>query len=81
MVTARARAGYGARQWARGRPGRASAERFAASQRHQRRCPFEASSGAEEEGAPTRERRRRNCIDAARRPKACREQESVTRES
>ena len=32
MVTARARAGYGARRWARGRPGRASAERFAASQ-------------------------------------------------
>ena len=32
---ARARAGYGARRWAHGRPGRASAERFAALQRHQ----------------------------------------------
>ena len=33
---AHARAGYGARRWARGRPGRASAGRFAASQRLQR---------------------------------------------
>ena len=30
------RAGSGVRRWARGRPGRASAARFAASQRHQR---------------------------------------------
>jgi hypothetical protein len=49
---------------AAGRPGRASAERFTASQRHQRRCPFEASSGAERDGAPTRERRRRTPIFA-----------------
>ena len=50
---ARARAGYGARRWAHGRPGRASAERFAALQRHQEALSLRAPSGAEEEGLPT----------------------------
>ena len=40
---ARARAGYGARRWARGRPGRASAERFAASQPRMGLEGFEAT--------------------------------------
>ena len=57
MVTARA--GYGARRWAHGRPGRASAERFAALQRHQEALSLRSLFGGEEEGAPTRERRRR----------------------
>ena len=41
---ARARAGYGVRRWARGWPGRASAERFAASQRRTGLEGFEATS-------------------------------------
>ena len=52
-MTARARAGYGARRWAHGRPGRASAERFAALQRHQEALSLRAPSGGREEGLPT----------------------------
>jgi hypothetical protein len=50
MVTARARVGYGARRWARGRPGRTSAGRFAAMQRHLRRCHFKDIPDGEEDG-------------------------------
>ena len=57
---ARARAGYGVRRWARGWPGRASAERFAASQRRTGLEGFEATSerrnAIENESAPARVR-------------------------
>ena len=54
---ARARAGYGVRRWARGWPGRASAERFAASQRRTGLEGFEATSERlEKKSAPARER-------------------------
>jgi len=60
---ARARAGYGARRWARGRPGRASAERFAASQRRTGLEGFEATgaqrNAMKNECAPTRVRKSR----------------------
>ena len=59
---ARARAGYGAHRWARGRPGRASAERFAASQPRTGLEGFEATgeqrNAMKNKCAPARERTR-----------------------
>jgi len=60
---AHARAGYGARRWARGRLGRAPAGRFAASQRRKGLEGFEWTgdqrNAIEKESAPTRERQGR----------------------
>ena len=69
-MRARARAGYGARRWARGRPGRASAERFAASQRRTGLEGFEWTEGQrnamKNERAPARVRKSRTLGFAAR---------------